>query len=122
MIAPSSINIPLSPPNTLSVEAKLIWCDLQSEYNITDAAGLVILQAVCESYDRMRQAFNTLKAEGLTTEDRYGQAKVHPAALIERDARAAMLSALKQLNLDIEPLKAMGRPPGPVGWSGRRAD
>ena len=45
--------------------------------------------------------------------DRYGQLKAHPAVNIERDARAAMLAALKAMNLDVEPLRDRpGRPGG----------
>ncbi len=33
--------------------------------------------------------------------DRWGQTKVHPAAPVERDARSAFLSALKQLGVEI---------------------
>lgn len=61
----------------------------------------------------MRQAQRKLKKEGLTALDRFGQRKAHPAATIERDSRAAMLGALKQLNLDLEPLEPRaGRPNG----------
>jgi len=46
--------------------------------------------------------------EGLTVKGR-----AHPATVIERDARLAMLRALRSLNLDLEPLRDRpGRPPG----------
>src|SRR5690348_13925722 len=99
-------NPPPAPPETLSEPALSMWHQLQTEYQITDKGGLVILTAACESFDRMRDAQELVKREGLTVNDKYGQKKTHPAVIIERDARAAMLSALKQLNLDLEPLKA----------------
>ncbi len=46
------------------------------------------------------------------TIDRFVQRKPHPLLAAERDARAQMLAALKALNLDLEPLKDRGRPPG----------
>jgi hypothetical protein len=49
----------------------------------------------------------------MTVADRFGQPKVHPAVLIERDARGQMLAALRDLHLDLEPLRDRpGRPAG----------
>jgi phage terminase small subunit len=62
----------------------------------------------------MKEAQQLVAKEGMTTTDRFGQSKVHPAVLVERDSRAAMLSALKQLGLEDEPAstKQPGRQPG----------
>lgn len=104
------------PPKNLSPEAKCLWRALIKEYTLDDVAGLAILTAGLESYDRAQTAKALLDAEGPTVKDRWGQRKAHPAASIERDSRAAFLSALKQLNLDIEPLRgAPGRPGGGKG-------
>src|SRR5690349_1051000 len=111
-------NSELTPPETLSAEALNMWKQIQSEYQIIDQGGLIILTAACESFDRMREARALVEAEGMTIEDRFGQKKPHPAVVIERDARAAMLAALKQLNLDMEPLKTVGRPPNTPYWKG----
>lgn len=103
-------------PKDLSPEARGLWESIRSEYDVRDPGGLLILGSACEAFDRMRQAQRKLKREGLTTRDRFGQAKAHPATTIERDSRAAMLSALKQLNLDLEPLEQRpGRPAGRIG-------
>jgi P27 family predicted phage terminase small subunit len=97
-----------------------MWRQLRDEYSIDDAGGLVVLAAACEAFDRMRAAQTILRAEGLTTMDRFGQTKAHPMTLTERDSRAQMLAALKQLNLDLEPLKSVGRPAGFSSWTGPR--
>lgn len=103
----------MKAPKNLSREAKTLWRKIQDEYAITDEAGLLILATGLEAFDRMRQAQDILKAEGMTTLDRFSQPRPHPAATIERDSRAAMLAALKQLNLDLEPLRdGPGRPAG----------
>jgi P27 family predicted phage terminase small subunit len=103
----------MKPPKNLSREAKATWRKIQDEYQITDEAGLLILATACESFDRMRQAQASIEAEGATFPDRFGQPRPHPATVIERDSRAAMLAALKQLNLDLEPLRdGPGRPAG----------
>jgi hypothetical protein len=61
----------------------------------------------------MEQASALIAEHGAVTVDRFGQLRPNPATTIERDSRAAMQSALKALNLDLEPLRdAAGRPPG----------
>lgn len=101
------------PPKRLSVEAQEWWRNLLEEYGIEDEAGRLLLQTAMEALDRMRLAQNAVKRSGATYKDRFGQPKPHPLLSVERDARAAMLAALKALNLDLEPLRdGPGRPPG----------
>ncbi|RIK45852.1 MAG: hypothetical protein DCC58_05080 [Chloroflexi bacterium] len=102
-----------APPKHLSAEARRWWRRLVSEYDITDEAGLLLLLAALEAFDRMRDAQAEIGRDGIVTLDRFGQRKPHPACVIERDARAQMLAALRALNLDLEPVRdAPGRPPG----------
>src|SRR5215216_6070835 len=75
------------PPPTLSTEARAMWRAVQTEYQIIDRGGIVILGAACESFDRMREAQRLVDTEGMTTLDRFKQKKPHPAVIIERDAR-----------------------------------
>ena len=100
-----------NPPKHLSKTAKRLWTDLTREFFISDAAGLAILTAGLEAFDRAQSAKVLLDEAGPVFSDRYGQPRVHPAAAVERDNRAAFLSALKQLNLDAIPAEAgPGRP------------
>jgi hypothetical protein len=103
---------PPKPPKDLTGAPKKLWVDLQAEYQITDAAGLTLLTDACRFFMRLEQAREIIRREGPTTKDRFGQAIAHPATRIERDSSAAMIRSLKSLNLDIEPLKNIGRPPG----------
>ncbi len=101
------------PPKTLSVEARRMWSRMLAEYDLADEAGLMILQTGLEAFDRMRGAQAAILKDGIVVRDRWGQTKPHPAASIERDSRAQYLGALKQLNLDMEPLRdGPGRPGG----------
>ena len=101
------------PPKGLSAAAKRVWREIRDEFDMEDSAGLLTLAAACEAFDRMRQAQTIIATDGLTTKDRFGQEKAHPAVVIERDSRAQMLAAIKQLNLDLEPLhERPGRPSG----------
>lgn len=100
-------------PKHLSKEAGTIFKNLCEEYGIDDEAGLRILKTALESYDRAAACRETIDRDGLTVVDKAGQTKAHPLLAIERDSRAAFLSGLKHLNLDLEPLKnGPGRPAG----------
>ncbi len=99
----------MAAPRHLSKEAKKIWRDLTSEFDIEDSAGLRILRITLESYDRAQKARIQIDLEGMTLKDRYGQTKPHPLLATERDSRAAFLAGIKTLNLDIEPLGRPGR-------------
>lgn len=102
-----------TPPTGLSAEARAWFRKLTSEYGISDPGGLLILRTGMEALDRLRGCQASIKAEGAAVKDRWGQVKPHPLLAAERDARAQLLAALKQLNLDVEPLHdGPGRPPG----------
>lgn len=103
----------LTPPDHLGEAGRDLWRAVATEYAVQDAAGLALLASAAECADRVAQAREQIERDGLTVLDRFGQRKPHPAAAIERDARAGMLAALKALNLDLEPLRdGPGRPPG----------
>ena len=92
-------------------DAKTFYDDLIGEYGISDPAGLRLAQTAAEAMSRMRNCQASIEELGELMTDRSGGYKQHPLIPAERDARAAMLSALKALNLDVEPLKEPGRPP-----------
>ena len=103
----------ITVPENLSQAAKKLWQKIQGEYQITDSGGLSILTTALEAWDRMKQCEQTLKNDGLTVSDRFGQQKISPLCAVERDARSQFLAAIKMLNLDLEPLRdGPGRPEG----------
>jgi len=89
------------PPAGLSAAAKTLWARLQTEYGIRDAAGLAVLEQAARSFERAEEARRLLDRAGCVVKDRWGQTKVHPAAAVERDARASFLAALRQLGVEI---------------------
>jgi P27 family predicted phage terminase small subunit len=102
-----------SAPGHLGAEARAWWNRIQAEYGIEDQAGKLLLQVALEAFDRMRQCQEAIRAEGIIARGSKRQPRAHPLLAVERDARGQMLAALKQLNLDIEPLRdGPGRPPG----------
>ena len=58
-----------------------------------------LLLAVCESRDRAESARQAIERDGALVTDRFGQKKPHPLLPVERDARSAMVTALKALRL-----------------------
>jgi phage terminase small subunit len=103
----------LKPPKTLSPAARRWWSSIQVEFGIEDAGGLLVLTTAAEAFDRMKAAEAMIQRDGMTALDRFRQPKPHPAVNIERDARGQMLAALRDLRLDLEPLRdGPGRPPG----------
>lgn len=100
-------------PAHLSKEAAGWWKRIQSEYSIDDDAGHLLLQTALECFDAMRSAQARIEADGMVTRGSTKQLTAHPLLAVIRDSRAQMLSALKALNLDLEPLRdGPGRPPG----------
>jgi len=99
-------------PGHLSAEARKWYRLIRSEYGIEDSGGLLILLALCEAFDRMKDAQKVIEKEGTSVKDRFGQLRMHPLCSVERDARSAIYAGLKALNLDLEPLKEIGRPGG----------
>lgn len=86
----------------LSEEAQNWHDKILQEYSITDEAGKLLVQTAMESFDRMRSAQKVVEKEGIVFKDKFGQLKNNPANAVERDARAAMLAAIKQLGLDFD--------------------
>lgn len=100
-------------PKGLSTEARTWWKRLSSEYEISDDAGLLLLETAMQAFDRLRECQAAIERDGPMVLDRFGQRKAHPLLPTERDARAQMLAALRALNLDVEPLHDRpGRPAG----------
>jgi P27 family predicted phage terminase small subunit len=104
-----------TPPRDLTRAARAVWNDLVETYEIDRPAELLLLEAAVRAWDRMTAAAATLAAEGATVKDRWGQPRAHPAAAIERDARAGLVAALKALDLELAPSpRHFGRPGGPM--------
>lgn len=106
---------PPEPPRHLKKPGRQFWAQVVAEYGIADAAGLALLTTATECLDRIRAAQAAIARDGAVVRDRYGRPKIHPATVLERDARNGFLAALRALNLDLEPLRDRpGHPGGPA--------
>lgn len=103
----------ITAPKHLSAESKGIYRQIVREYNINDPAGLSILKVAFEAFDRAEAARKAIEDEGMQVKDRFDVMKPHALMQTERDARGQFLTAIKAMNLDLEPLNDKpGRPPG----------
>ena len=99
------------PPKTFTREAKRVWTEIVSEWEMSDAA-FVVLQQLCESLMLLRKAEKDIDENGLTIDSR-GALKSNPALQAVRIARSGILEAWKLLDLREPEEKAkLGRPPG----------
>ncbi|SFN53769.1 hypothetical protein [Dokdonella immobilis] len=99
-------------PKGLSPAAVAWWKRLHGEFDLTDEAAKFLLESALRSFDRMSEAAALVARHGIVVSDKFGQLKSNPATTVERDSRAAMHAAFKQLNLDVLPPMKVGRPSG----------
>lgn len=111
-VFPLKKSTPHRPPKDLSPAAKAWWTRLHAEFDLADSAAAFLLESALRAFDRMNEAAALVAERGICTLDRYQQLRTNPAVAAERDARAAMLGAFKQLNLDVLPPQRPGRPSG----------
>jgi P27 family predicted phage terminase small subunit len=95
------------PPADLSAEAKKWWSKLHGMY-VLDGHHLLLVEELCRALDRLRQSQEVLRKDGVVSVDSKGNPKAHPATILERDSRTALLKICAQLNLDA----AAALPPG----------
>jgi P27 family predicted phage terminase small subunit len=87
-------------PAGLSRESRRIWLRLCELYDFSDPAARLILRTALQARDRVEEARKAIKADGITTKNRFGVAIAHPALQIEASARRQMLHAFRELGLD----------------------
>jgi hypothetical protein len=89
------------PPGHLEQPESALWRKIVEEHLFDDAASQSILAAALEGHQRMRRCREKIDEDGELVHDRFNQAKPHPLLAAERDARAAFLSGMRILALDV---------------------
>lgn len=97
------------PPATLGEAGRVFWARVLELYDLSDFHHQQLLLHCCEQLDRAAAAKLVIAKEGVTTKDRFGQLRVHPAVEVERSAMNSFRQNLRELGLDIE------APPTPRG-------
>jgi P27 family predicted phage terminase small subunit len=86
----------------LTVEGKKLWKRIAAEVEL-DAPALLLLTTLAEQFDTTNEARALLKKEGVVINDRFGQAKRHPACSIELAAIASLTRCWRLLGFDLQP-------------------
>jgi P27 family predicted phage terminase small subunit len=102
-------------PSHLRNETRRWWRDVLDRYEL-EPHHLRLLQAAAEAWDRREQAREALAEHGLTYADRFNQPRARPEVAVERDARIAFARLVRELGLDVEPPRELGRPPRIGGY------
>lgn len=86
-------------PKHLGRAGRELWRRVLEEFEITDAAGLALLQSACEARGRIEDARQAIDEHGVVVKDRFGELRPNPATAVETQARSAMVRALNALRL-----------------------
>ena len=108
----------LSPPRPLGTHGQALWTRVLSEFAVDDVAGREMLAHACASLDTAELCADQVRADGPVIRLKGGAIREHPALRPELQNRAFVVRTLARLGLGDEPLKAIGRPPQPLGWRG----
>ena len=98
-------------PSHLESEGKKFWRQVLKDFDLRDAHHLKILESACQCLDRIEQAKDDLKKDGLYFIDRFGQPKERPSNKTERDNKVLFARLLRELSLDLN-IPEENRPPG----------
>ena len=101
----------LKPPRHLKPDTAKWWGAVVGEFEL-EPHHIRLLTLAAQAWDRCEQARQIIDKQGLTFEDRFSQPVSRPEVAIERDSRTAFARLLRELDLDTEPPRAAGRPPG----------
>jgi hypothetical protein len=121
-----SVVTSLAPPANLDKTGATLWRSVMAEYDIRDSGGREILRQACEAADRVCEFSAAIERDGPLLRVK-GGVRDHPLLKHELAARAFITRSLHRLGLDVEAVKAVGRPPGPtqnhlLEWSRNRGD
>jgi phage terminase small subunit len=103
-----------APPRKLGTHGGALWKQVMAEYRITDAGGLAMLTQACIELDIAEDCRTQISRDGSCIRTKTGL-KEHPLIKHELAARAFVVRTLSRLGLDVEPVKAIGRPTKPIG-------
>ena len=88
------------------------WYRAVCDSYVLEDHHLRLLELAGVAWDRAEEARAIIAEHGTTYVDRFGAPRLHPAVNIERDSMASFARLVKALDLDTEPPKSLGRPPG----------
>jgi hypothetical protein len=100
----------LTPPRNLGEHGLALWRSILAEYAIDDVAGREMLALACAALDTAEACAAQVAADGVVVRSKGGGIREHPSIRGELANRSFVVRTLSRLGLDVEPLKAIGRP------------
>lgn len=100
----------LKAPKHLQPATRRWWQSVVADWQL-EAHHVRLLTMAAAAWDTNEAAERAMAAEGLTTKDRFGQVRMHPAVTIARDAKVTFARLLRELDLDVAPPASAKRPP-----------
>ena len=97
-------------PEFLKSDTKRWFNEICKTYEL-QSHHLKLLVIACQAWDRLTEARESLKRDGLFTKDRYGTLKANPACKIENDSMTQFIKAVRELGFDIDRPADTHRPP-----------
>lgn len=91
----------IAAPDGLSDRSADLWRATVAEFELS-AAEMELLRNALLSLDRADQAAAVIAEQGLTTTDRYGGSRPHPAVDIEHKSRALFGRLVAQLGIKLD--------------------
>jgi P27 family predicted phage terminase small subunit len=87
-------------PKHLRKESAAFFNSVVTDYDL-DEHHVILLTKACESLDRIEEAREIIKRDGLTFRDRWGAPRANPAVAIERDNKISVARLFRELGLDL---------------------
>jgi hypothetical protein len=107
------------PPATLGPAGIRLWDAILTDYEISDAGGLALLEQAAAAYDRAERLRIEIDRDGEIIRGRGGIMREHPGLKIELGSRSFVCRTLQRLGINLETVRmGPGRPSGPA-WRGR---
>jgi hypothetical protein len=103
-------------PRQLGQHGSALWHQIQGQYGIADAGGVELLTQICEATDRLQGLSAAIARDGATVYSRAGVPRTHPSVKDETALRCFITRTVERLGLNVEAIKAPGRPATGSGW------
>jgi hypothetical protein len=115
----SVVNYPSSipkPPANLGPAGATLWRSIMSEFDISDAGGLALLEQIASAYDRAERLRIEIDRDGEIVHTRTGM-REHPGLRAELASRSFVVRSLQRLGINLEAVRpGSGHRPKPA-WA-----
>lgn len=101
------------PPRSLGEAGASLWVRITEEYECTDAGGIAMFILICQSFDRCESLRTQIDEEGELVKVK-GSLRDHPGLRHElAKPRFHRQGSRQDGSQSRDPVRAVGRPPGP---------